>query len=55
VKETDSLNLSDKFLLESYRIAVELKLDKAFVELLEKELIRRGIAFEQPLKDKQED
>jgi hypothetical protein len=37
------LHLNDKDLLQSYNIALELKLEKAFIEILEKELLQRGI------------
>ncbi|MGQ5396526.1 sporulation histidine kinase inhibitor Sda [Paenibacillus sp. M.A.Huq-84] len=40
------LNLNDNHLLASYNLARELELDKAFIELLEKELIKRGIVFQ---------
>ncbi|MCR8631904.1 sporulation histidine kinase inhibitor Sda [Paenibacillus radicis (ex Xue et al. 2023)] len=40
------MKLNDNHLLASYNLARELELDKAFIELLEKELIKRGIIFQ---------
>jgi len=48
------LQLSDKALIESYYAAVELKLEEAFIKLLENELTRRGIVVSQPTEDKHE-
>nr|WP_319017915.1 sporulation histidine kinase inhibitor Sda [Priestia megaterium] len=38
-------NLNDQTLLESYFKAIELKLDKDFILILEEELKRRGLPF----------
>jgi hypothetical protein len=45
------LHLSDKDLLASYNIALELKLEQAFIAILEKELNRRGIVYSLPSKN----
>jgi hypothetical protein len=45
------LILNDKELLASYKRALELQLEQAFIELLEKELIKRGIVFIRPSED----
>jgi hypothetical protein len=38
--------LSDKDLLECYNMAIEHKIEKAFIALLERELVRRGISVQ---------
>jgi hypothetical protein len=38
--------VNNKDLLEYYNLAIEHRVDKAFIELLEMELIRRGIIFQ---------
>ncbi|NOU95574.1 sporulation histidine kinase inhibitor Sda [Paenibacillus sp. LMG 31456] len=43
--------LNDKELLASYKRALELQLEQAFITLLEKELVKRGIAFTRPSED----
>ncbi|TDF95819.1 sporulation histidine kinase inhibitor Sda [Paenibacillus piri] len=48
------LNLNNDHLLASYKKALELELEKAFIELLEKELMKRGIVFSRFCEDKQE-
>ncbi|MNI07524.1 Sporulation inhibitor sda [compost metagenome] len=44
------MNLSDQLLLQSYIMAIEQKLEKEFIEILENELIRRGL-LQQRLKE----
>ncbi|MFD0682359.1 sporulation histidine kinase inhibitor Sda [Paenibacillus sp. GCM10027630] len=48
------MNLNDNHLLQCYNKALELKLEKAFIELLEKELIKRGIVFSRSSEDEHE-
>lgn len=36
-------SLSDEHLLEAYRIAMELNLEEAFIQMLKQEMERRGI------------
>ncbi|WP_144028526.1 sporulation histidine kinase inhibitor Sda [Paenibacillus ferrarius] len=49
------MKLSDDRLLSSYLEALEYKLEEAFIELLEKELIKRGIVFMRPSKEDNEE
>ncbi|WP_445667382.1 sporulation histidine kinase inhibitor Sda [Paenibacillus sp. FSL H8-0034] len=39
--------VNNKDLLEYYNLAIEHRVDKAFIELLEMELVRRGVIFKQ--------
>jgi hypothetical protein len=39
--------LSDEDLLASYNMAIELRIEKAFIVILERELARRGIKVQQ--------
>ncbi|WP_276574838.1 sporulation histidine kinase inhibitor Sda [Paenibacillus allorhizoplanae] len=43
-------NLSDDALLSAYKDALIMDLSEEFIELLEKELINRGIVFIRPFK-----
>ncbi|MGO4500039.1 sporulation histidine kinase inhibitor Sda [Paenibacillus sp. 2RAB27] len=48
------MKLSDDALLSAYKDALIMNLSEEFIELLEKELINRGIAFTRPSKEEQE-
>ncbi|NOU68407.1 sporulation histidine kinase inhibitor Sda [Paenibacillus sp. LMG 31461] len=48
------MNLSDDALLSAYKDALIMNLDEEFIELLEKELINRGITFIRPSKEEKE-
>ncbi|NOU68333.1 sporulation histidine kinase inhibitor Sda [Paenibacillus sp. LMG 31461] len=48
------MKLSDDALLSAYKDALILNLNEEFIELLEKELINRDIAFIRPSKEEKE-